>query len=91
MSGRVLAILALVLSAPAVAQTPAPPSTPSRDDPDRVICRREAVTGSLAQTRKVCLTRAQWVARGRDAQETGQQMQDAGRINSCGSSEPGKC
>lgn len=63
----------------------------SRDDPNYVICRREAVTGSLAQTRKVCMTRAEWVERSRGAQETGQRMQEAGLVNSCGASEPGRC
>jgi hypothetical protein len=87
------AVLVGLLGAPVIlrAETPAPAPKLARDDPNRVICRRESVTGSLAQTRKVCMTRAQWVARARDAQETGQQMQDAGRVNSCGSSTPGAC
>jgi hypothetical protein len=28
--------------------------------PDQQICKKEQVTGSLARTRKTCMTRAQW-------------------------------
>jgi hypothetical protein len=73
------------------AAEPAPAAKPARDDPDKVICRREAVTGTLAQTRKVCMTRADWAARSRGAQEAGQQMQQQGLVNSCGATEPGRC
>ncbi|UVO54923.1 hypothetical protein [Sphingomonas sp. SUN039] len=85
-------VLLCLLPATLVAETKtATPAAKGRDDPDRVICRRESITGSLVQTRKVCMTRADWIARSRGAQEAGQQMQDAGRINSCGATEPGRC
>ncbi len=80
-----------VLPFPALAETPAPKPQLSRDDPNRVICRREAITGSLSQTRKVCMTRADWAARTRDAQAMGTELQERGRINSCGSTTPGAC
>jgi hypothetical protein len=90
---RRLALCALALALPlsAMAETTAATPKPDRDDPNKVICRRESVTGSLAQTRKVCMTRADWAARSRGAQEAGQRMQEAGRVNSCGSSNPGVC
>jgi hypothetical protein len=31
-----------------------------RDDPNRLICRRMPETGSLAQTRRQCFTKAEW-------------------------------
>jgi hypothetical protein len=63
----------------------------ARDDPNRVVCRRLDVTGSLVQTGKICKTNAEWKAQARDTQDEATQMQQRGLINSCGSSEPGKC
>jgi hypothetical protein len=63
----------------------------ARDDPKRVVCRRLAVTGSLVQTVKMCKTNAEWRGQARDAQDEATQMQQRGLVNSCGSSEPGKC
>ena len=73
-----------------IAQAAEAKATPSRDDPDRVICRREAVTGYLAMTKKVCMTRKEWAERTRNAQEVGQRMQEGGTINSCGSADPNR-
>ena len=61
-----LAFLALD-SGPAVSQsTAAKPATAEAaktaggvDDPDRVICRNEALTGSRF-TKRVCMTKSQW-------------------------------
>ena len=33
-----------------------------------LVCRREAETGSIIKTRKMCLTRAEWAQRSDDAQ-----------------------
>jgi hypothetical protein len=91
---RRLALCALALALPlsAMAETTAPAPKPARDDPNKVICRRESVTGSYAQTRKVCMTRAEWVQRTRDAQALGTDMQERGRINSCAApTTPGAC
>ena len=33
-----------------------------------LVCRREAETGSIIKTRKMCLTRAEWARRSDDAQ-----------------------
>jgi hypothetical protein len=87
---RLLYVL-MVLAAPALAETPVLKPALGREDPNRVICRREQITGSLAQTRKVCMTRADWAAQTRGSRELGERMQDQGRINSCGSATPGVC
>ena len=38
------------------------PSTPAKPKPvkDERICKKEQVTGSLARSRKTCMTRTQW-------------------------------
>jgi hypothetical protein len=87
-----LCVFALVLPLSAMAETAPPAANPARDDPNKVICRRESVTGSFAQTRKVCMTRAEWVQRTRDAQALGTDMQERSRINSCAApTTPGAC
>ncbi len=48
-------LLFLLLQAAPVAA-----ATPVANDPDKLICRREAVTGTHARRRKVCHTRADW-------------------------------
>jgi hypothetical protein len=41
--------------------TPSPtPATKSANDPEKVICRRFAVTGSLVSSYKSCKTRREW-------------------------------
>ncbi len=88
----IVALSVLVMPGAVLAETPKAPSVKlDRNDPNYVICRRESVTGSLVQTNKVCLTRAQWAERTRESQAVGQDMQDRSRINSCGSSAPGGC
>lgn len=86
----VVALTLLAVPVSVGAETPAPKVT-DRNDPNYVICRRESVTGSLAQERKVCMTRAQWAARASGNQDAAQAMQDKGRISSCGSGQPGVC
>lgn len=49
-------LLALVATS-ASAQEGAKPKT---RNPNEVVCKKEEVLGSRLQTRKVCLTRAQW-------------------------------
>lgn len=48
----------LAAAAPALAQSRT--GTTSANDPNRLICRRMPETGSLAQTRRQCFTRAEW-------------------------------
>lgn len=68
MSSALSLLLALQLASPtAGASTPAPTAVqnlPSResapDDPDKVVCKRTANTGSRVGGAKECLTKAQW-------------------------------
>ncbi len=45
--------------APAQVSAPTKAVTNGADDPDRVICHKEAMTGSRFEKR-ICMTRAQW-------------------------------
>lgn len=54
----------------------------ARDDPNRVVCRRQEVTGTFTRTVKVCKTNAEWREQMRNAQEVGTDMQERGLINS---------
>lgn len=64
-----------------VAATPAPAQVePARSvDKDQQICKRVTVTGSLAQTRKVCGTREFWEERTRRAKGWTRDVLDQGR------------
>ena len=56
-------LVAVLISVPAVAQTPRPASPPASQkalDPNEVICEKQEVLGSRLQTRRVCMTRAKW-------------------------------
>ena len=44
----------------ATAQEPAGQAVASRDNDQRLICRRMPDTGSLVRTRRQCFTRAEW-------------------------------
>lgn len=51
-------ILALAVSAPAVAdQTPAPAATPA---PERKICKVQEATSSRLGARRICRTESEW-------------------------------
>lgn len=86
-------IAALLLgAAPAFADAPtAAKPKPARGSPEEVVCHREEVTGSIARTRKTCMTRAQWTAQSDATQETAQRLNDRGSVNSCGATAPGGC
>jgi len=79
-----LAMAATMADTPATSQSPASqPSAPAAskpadaaDDPNKVICRREEVTGSHFE-RRVCMTRAQWDQQTRAAQRLEQQIHEA--------------
>lgn len=49
---------------------------------EKLICKREAVTGSLARFRKTCRTEQQWLMVQNMAQDEASGMQDRGLINS---------
>ena len=56
----VLAALALpLMCAPAMASDPRP-APQKAHDPNEVVCEKQEVSGSRLQSRRVCMTRAQW-------------------------------
>lgn len=57
-----------VESQPTQAATPAKPSA---SDPEKVICRRFAVTGSLVSSYKTCKTRREWDSEREAVRSTG--------------------
>jgi hypothetical protein len=53
--------LVAVPAAVTVAAEPAATKQPkAKNDPNRPICRRMEESGSLARTRRVCMTKAEW-------------------------------
>lgn len=58
--------------------TDAQPTKPAKD-PNRVVCKTEAVSGSLIATQKTCLTAAQWKDR---AYRAGQWVEHQSTYNS---------
>jgi hypothetical protein len=58
---------------------------------EKLICKREPVTGSLARSRKTCKTAAQWRQSQDQASDGAQRMQERGFINSCGSDDRALC
>jgi hypothetical protein len=57
---------------------PAPPPVQ-----EKLICKREPVTGSLARFRKICKTEAQWKGVEDHSYRETATLQDHGLINSC--------
>ena len=80
----------VILSAPALSApdaTTAPPSgqTTASTPDDKMICKKQLETGTLAKYTKTCLTKAEW-ARLRDkSQALGQSLRDR-NYSSCGPS-----
>jgi cytochrome c5 len=70
----------------AAAQT-APAAKP-KDDPDKVVCRDEEVTGSRF-TRRVCMTKNDWDTREKQSHELMNALdQQSGRAGSSGGAPP---
>jgi len=53
-------------------------------DPNQVVCENEEVLGSRLATRRVCMTRAQWAERQRDARATIDRSQTQLCVATCG-------
>jgi hypothetical protein len=69
------AALLLALGAAPAAAEPQAGKAGGSDDP--VVCKREVPIGSLIATRKVCLTKSQWIERQtRGNEEARKQMED---------------
>lgn len=66
------AVLTLVITLGAAQPLPSPASqtaaSTSIDNKPALVCRREAETGSIIKTRKMCMTKAEWARRSDDAQ-----------------------
>lgn len=84
---RTLAAILILSTIPTAGFAEEKPAAPAkvtdRNDPNFVICRRQEVTGSLAGTKKICRTRAEWIEQSRNSEELAQGLQDRGHINSC--------
>ncbi len=91
-----LAMAAAVADAPATSQPPASPSggaaasskphVSAANDPDKIVCKTEEVTGSHFE-RRVCMTRADWDRQTLAAQKFEQQIHEAAASNG-GSAPP---
>ena len=63
----------LVIATPVVAQTPPQPAAQAKpvDPMSEVVCQKQEVVGSRLATRRVCMTRQQWLEqRSSDRQDT---------------------
>ncbi len=80
-------VLVLVATAALIAQAAVAQNAPSAKakaiDPDKLVCHREEVTGSLAANRRTCHTRAEWEAQARAYQGVAERLVDAGRVTGC--------
>lgn len=73
----ILAVGGMLMTAPAVAAEPNKPEAQKAQQAEqsKVICRKEAETGSILKKRRVCYTKRQWDQAGqasRDAMTQGQ-------------------
>ena len=46
-----------------------PPTSEKADDPQRLICKSQPITGTRTKTKRICLTAAQWKDQRDDAQK----------------------
>ena len=73
---RTVAVLALLaIATPSLAADPV--KVPATSDPNKVRCKRESVTGSLAGSKKECHTEAEWHELAAQARSDTLQMQTA--------------
>ena len=74
----ILFALLAVSAAPAAAQSlpnnSAPDQSAAEPDPNKVVCKRMADTGSLIKKSKICRTRAEWSRAIEDAQKEGERL-----------------
>ena len=73
---RSLFVLLAFASAPALAAASSQGATADKkvDGQEKLICKREVPIGSLIASRKVCLTKSQWVERERTGNEEARKM-----------------
>jgi hypothetical protein len=76
---RCLSLAAMLIAQPVfAADKPASrqQASNSKDDPNKIICRKYKVTGSLIDTKRVCHTRADWKRLTQEARRTTEDIQD---------------
>ena len=56
-------VSALMITTPVVAQTPAQPAARAKpaDPMSQVVCQKQEIVGSRLASRRVCMTRQQWL------------------------------
>ena len=79
----VVSAAAFVISMPMPVLADSPASSQTADPNQRMKCKSEIVTGTLAQRRRVCHTVAEWDRIAQNAQQTARDIVDKGLIN-CG-------
>ena len=80
-----LAVPALFLGAPLAATMPGTgtnsddqaTSETSPNDPNRVVCKRNKVSGSRLTAKKVCMTAAEWERQRREDQQLAEKVQNS--------------
>jgi hypothetical protein len=64
---------------------PVKPKKLAKDDPERVMCKTEPVTGSLVRGKRICKTQAEWKQLAQESKDYGnQQQQRAGEVRNPG-------
>jgi hypothetical protein len=57
----------------------------AKDDPNRIVCRKEPQIGSLVRGKKICKTQADWKALAQESKDySNQQQQKSGEIRNGG-------
>ena len=82
MRNQILAVTILLTAVPALADPQPAKPKPAKGSPEEIVCHREAVTGSLVQGRRTCMTRAQRQAQAEAAQAAADGVDEHARINS---------
>jgi len=72
---RVVFLASLLISTAAVAQAPSNTDSSAGPDPNQRVCRNLGETGSRLARTRVCLTRAQWEERRREARQNVERAQ----------------
>jgi hypothetical protein len=68
-------VAASLLSLVATTSAAQESAKPKARDPNQIVCKKEEVLGSRLQTRKVCMTRAEWAEQRQVDRHTVEQSQ----------------
>ena len=75
------AAVALLSASPVLAHPQSTPDTQA-SNPDKMVCKKVPVTGSLVKGKPVCKTRRTWALESQASRRDVQEMQDHGLVNS---------